>query len=113
MTLDTYSHTTKAGENNAVIFQTPKTKKSKRTISLDPTTIKILKKWRQERQFFNFPACLKDTDILFPTEKGMPRSFDFINYHFKKILTKYKLPYIKPMGFVILIFRYYLKLEQV
>ncbi|MBF0818601.1 site-specific integrase [Streptococcus acidominimus] len=74
------------GENNAVIFQTPKTKKSKRTISLDPTTVKILKKWRQERQFFSFPARLKDTDILFPTEKGKPRSFDFINYHLKKIL---------------------------
>ncbi|MGT2829222.1 site-specific integrase [Streptococcus hillyeri] len=87
------------GENNAVIFQTPKTKKSKRTLALDTVTVQILKKWRQERQFFNFPNRLKDTDILFPAETGKPRGFDFINYRLKKILKKYNLPYIKPHGF--------------
>lgn len=37
------------GENNTIVYQTPKTKKSKRTITLDPITVSILKKWEKTR----------------------------------------------------------------
>lgn len=87
------------GEDTEVIYQTPKTKKSKRIISLDPTTAHILKKWRKESQFFHFPHRLKDTDLVFPAESGKPHSFDYINYNLRCIVKKYNLPYITPHGF--------------
>lgn len=87
------------GDNSTIVFQTPKTKKSKRTLSLDPATVKILKQWKQERAFFSFPNRVSESDLVFVTENGKPKSFDFINYNLKKILKKYDLPYIKPHGF--------------
>lgn len=35
------------GENNRIIFQTPKTKKSQRTISLDLITVKVIEEWHK------------------------------------------------------------------
>lgn len=37
------------GKNNDMIIQTPKTKKSERTISLDEKTIEVLKSWKHEQ----------------------------------------------------------------
>ncbi|HEL2005339.1 TPA: site-specific integrase [Streptococcus suis] len=87
------------GENNSIVYQTPKTKKSKRTITLDPITVSILKKWEKTRQFLNFPQRVKPTDLVFPAETGNAHSFDYINYNLRCILKKYDLPYITPHGF--------------
>ncbi|MGQ7542497.1 site-specific integrase [Streptococcus suis] len=87
------------GENNTIVYQTPKTKKSKRTITLDPITVSILKKWEKTRQFLNFPQRVKPTDLVFPAETGNAHSFDYINYNLRCILKKYDLPYITPHGF--------------
>lgn len=87
------------GENSTVVYQTPKTKKSKRTITLDPVTVKIMQQWKHERKFLNFPNRLKDTDLIFPSETGHAHSFDFINYNLRCIIKKYNLPYITPHGF--------------
>lgn len=87
------------GEDSQIIYQTPKTKKSKRTIALDPVTVKIMKEWQRVRKFLNFPARLKDTDLIFPAETGQAHSFDFINYNLRCIIQKYDLPKITPHGF--------------
>lgn len=87
------------GENNTIVYQTPKTKKSKRTITLDPITVSILKKREKTRQFLNFPQRVKPTDLVFPAETGNAHSFGYINYNLRCILKKYDLPYITPNGF--------------
>ncbi|SLM97814.1 Integrase [Brachybacterium faecium] len=42
------------GLNNKLIIQTPKTKTSVRTISIDPKTTEILKEWRKKQKEFYF-----------------------------------------------------------
>ncbi|MGT2964760.1 site-specific integrase [Streptococcus acidominimus] len=87
------------GENNQMIFQTPKTRKSKRVIALDSVTVQSLKKWKLKKQKEIFPKRLKDEDLLFTKLDGTPHSFDFINYHLRTILNKYNLKKITPHGF--------------
>ncbi|MFC3928428.1 site-specific integrase [Streptococcus caprae] len=87
------------GENNQQIFQTPKTKRSKRSIALDPITVAKLKKWQHYRKEQTFPTRLKDDDLVFVNLDGQPHSFDYINYHLKVILKKYGLKKITPHGF--------------
>ena len=43
----TISKTLANGMDNKLIVQSPKTKESRRTISLDPGTVEILKRWRK------------------------------------------------------------------
>ncbi|MEW4354069.1 tyrosine-type recombinase/integrase [Streptococcus pneumoniae] len=95
----TVNQTVVYGEDNQMIFQTPKTKKSKRTISLDPITVSKLKSWRLEKKKEAFPYQLKESHLVFTRLDGQPHSFDFINYNLRKILTKYELKKITPHGF--------------
>ncbi|MDO4902617.1 MAG: site-specific integrase [bacterium] len=87
------------GIDNRMLFQTPKTKKSKRTISLDPVTVQQLKSWRTTKKEEAFPNRLLDTDLVFSNPEGKPYSFDFINYHLRCLLKKYDLKKITPHGF--------------
>ncbi|HEM6058892.1 TPA: site-specific integrase [Streptococcus suis] len=87
------------GENNQMIFQTPKTKKSQRIVSLDPVTLKYLKKWKLVKKEEIFPRRLQGAELLFTNPDGTPHSFDFINYHLRSVITKYNLKKITPHGF--------------
>lgn len=87
------------GENNQMIFQTPKTRKSKRSLALDTMTVLELKKWRAYRKEQAFPSRLNENDLVFVNLDGQPHSFDYINYHLKVILKKYGLKKITPHGF--------------
>ncbi len=72
------------GENNSIVYQTPKTK-SKRTITLDPITVSILKNGKRLDNF-KLPQRVKPTDLVFPAETGNAHSFDYINYNLRCIL---------------------------
>ncbi|MGT2866411.1 site-specific integrase [Streptococcus fryi] len=87
------------GENSQIVYQTPKTKRSKRTIALDVFTVKLMKEWRTFRKELSFPIRIKETDLVFPSEVGHAHSFDFINYNLRCIIAKYDLPKITPHGF--------------
>ena len=67
------------GENNKIIFQTPKTKKSQRTISLDPKTIDILKDWHK----------YSTKGLLFKNESGSPKSIVHVNNLLNRVWRKY------------------------
>lgn len=78
------------GENNKIIFQTPKTKKSQRTISLDPKTINILKDWHK----------YSTKGLLFKNELGNPKSIVHVNNLLNRVWRRYPdFKRITPHGF--------------
>ncbi|HFH9921521.1 TPA: tyrosine-type recombinase/integrase [Streptococcus suis] len=78
------------GENNKTIFQTPKTKKSARTISLDPQTVKILKEWKK----------YSTKGLLFKNEDGNPKSIVHVNNMLNRVWRKHPdFKRITPHGF--------------
>ncbi|HEM6363157.1 TPA: site-specific integrase [Streptococcus suis] len=87
------------GENNLMKFQTPKTQKSMRTISLDYKTLNVLKSWKIEKKKLIFPNKLNEDCLVFTNSDGSPHSFDFINYHLKLLIKKFNLKPITPHGF--------------
>lgn len=89
------------GLNNRLLIQTPKTKTSIRTISLDDTTIKILKTWRKKQKEYYFMQginTLKPTQLVFSNKDN-----DFLDPHctvfmLEKIIRKYNLKRITTHG---------------
>ncbi|MEY8462466.1 tyrosine-type recombinase/integrase [Streptococcus merionis] len=78
------------GEGSKTIFQTPKTKKSQRTIPLDPKTVSILKDWH------NYST----QGLLFKTENGSPKSIVHVNNMLNRVWRKYpEFKRITPHGF--------------
>lgn len=82
-------------------LQTPKTKNSKRVISIDPTTLSILKSWKKDQikiYFKNGKHFEGDDNFIFTNERGdWVHIHNFIPY-FKRFVTDHKLKPITPHG---------------
>ena len=82
-------------------LQTPKTKNSKRVISIDPTTLSILKSWKKDQikiYFKNGKHFEGDNNFIFTNQRGeWVHIHNFIRY-FKRFITDHKLKPITPHG---------------
>lgn len=82
-------------------LQTPKTKNSKRVISIDPTTLSILKSWKKDQikiYFKNGKHFEGDDNFIFTNQRGdWVHIHNFIPY-FKRFVTDHKLKTITPHG---------------
>lgn len=84
------------------VFQTPKTKKSRRTISLDRNTVDLLRKWKiqQSRQMMQFGKSTNNEDqLVFTTHENKHLPLERPNKLINKIIKSYDLPYITIHGF--------------
>ncbi|CDK35087.1 probable integrase [Ligilactobacillus salivarius cp400] len=89
------------GSNGKLHIQTPKTNKSIRTISIDDTTLNILRSWKNElkKELFKQGENINHGDRLVFISKHGLYMLRNINPFLKKIIQKYNLPPIKPHGF--------------
>ncbi len=82
-------------------LQTPKTKNSKRVISIDSTTLSILKSWKKDQikiYFKNGKHFEGDDNFIFTNQRGdWVQIHNFIPY-FKRFVTDHKLKPITPHG---------------
>lgn len=82
-------------------LQTPKTKNSKRVISIDPTTLSILKSWKKDQikiYFKNGKHFEGDNNFIFTNQRAdWVHIHNFIPY-FKRFVTDHKLKPITPHG---------------
>ena len=82
-------------------LQTPKTKNSKRVISIDPTTLSILKSWKKDQikiYFKNGKHFLGDENFIFTNQRAeWVHIHNFIRY-FKRFIADHKLKQITPHG---------------
>ena len=82
-------------------LQTPKTKNSKRVISIDPTTLSILKSWKKDQikiYFKNGKHFEGDENFIFTNQwSDWVRINNFIRY-FKRFIADHKLKQITPHG---------------
>lgn len=82
-------------------LQTPKTKNSKRVISIDPTTLSILKSWKKDQikiYFKNGKHFEGDENFIFTNERAdWVHIHNFIPY-FKRFVSDHKLKPITPHG---------------
>mgnify|MGYP000138560863 CR=1 FL=1 len=78
-------------------FVPPKTKTSKRTISLPPSVVDALKKHRiqQMQHKLRLRPLYEDQGLVFPSETGTPFNPDNLDRYFKPILKKTGLPDIR------------------
>lgn len=82
------------------IFQTSKTKESKRLISLDSKTLSLLKKWRIEQIQANLANVMTvgDDGIVFTRDEGTPMRLAYLNDKLSSIIKKHKLHQITIHG---------------
>ena len=82
-------------------LQTPKTKNSKRVISIDPATLSILRSWKKDQikiYFKNGKHFEGDDNFIFTNERGeWVHIHNFIRY-FKRFIADHKLKPITPHG---------------
>lgn len=82
-------------------LQTPKTKNSKRVISIDPTTLSILKSWKKDQikiYFKNGKHFEGDENFIFTNQRSdWVQIHNFIPY-FKRFVTSHALKPITPHG---------------
>ena len=82
-------------------LQTPKTKNSKRVISIDPNTLSILKSWKKDQikiYFKNGKHFEGDENFIFTNQRAeWVHIHNFIRY-FKRFVTDHKLKPITPHG---------------
>lgn len=82
-------------------LQTPKTKNSKRVISIDPTTLSILKNWKKDQikiYFKNGKHFEGDDNFIFTNQRAeWVHIHNFIRY-FKRFIADHKLKTITPHG---------------
>lgn len=82
-------------------LQTPKTKNSKRVISIDPATVAILKNWKKDQikiYFKNGKHFEGDDNFIFTNQRGdWVHIHNFIRY-FKRFIADHKLKPITPHG---------------
>lgn len=82
-------------------LQTPKTKNSKRVISIDPTTLSILKSWKKDQikiYFKNGKHFEGDDNFIFTNQRGdWVHIHNFIRY-FKRFIADNSLKSITPHG---------------
>ena len=83
------------------IIQTPKTKNSKRVISIDPATLSILKSWKKDQikiYFKNGKHFEGDDNFVFTNQRAeWVHIHNFIRY-FKRFIADHKLKTITPHG---------------
>ena len=83
------------------ILQTPKTKNSKRVISIDPATLSILKGWKKDQikiYFKNGKHFKGDENFIFTNQRGeWVHIHNFIRY-FKRFIADHKFKPITPHG---------------
>ena len=83
------------------ILQTPKTKNSKRVISIDPATLSILRSWKKDQikiYFKNGKHFEGDENFIFTNQRGeWVHIYNFIRY-FKRFIADHKLKPITPHG---------------
>lgn len=77
--------------NGKLSVQTPKTKRSTRTISLDDSTVQILKDWKLEQKKLFFKHGIKSRNIVITNTVG--GYFDFANFRddLQTFISKHKL----------------------
>ena len=82
-------------------LQTPKTKNSKRVISIDPNTLSILKSWKKDQikiYFKNGKHFEGDDNFIFTNQRAeWVHIHNFIRY-FKRFIADHKLKPITPHG---------------
>lgn len=82
-------------------IQSPKTKNSKRVISIDPATLSILKSWKKDQikiYFKNGKHFEGDENFIFTNQRGeWVHIHNFIRY-FKRFIADHKLKPITPHG---------------
>jgi integrase len=89
-------------EHKNIILQTPKTKASKRTISLDTETLAILNDWRmqQRKDYLKLGYnTSSDNQHVFTSLNNSLYVPNTVNDWLRYILKKYNLPRITPHGF--------------
>jgi len=89
-------------EHKNIIIQTPKTKASRRTISLDKGTLAILNDWKvqQRTEYLKLDYNTSSEEpYVFTTLKNTLYIPNTVNDWLRYILTKYNLPRITPHGF--------------
>lgn len=79
--------------NGKHLFQTPKTKKSKRLISIDPKTLTLLKKWRitQKEECLAHGGIAEENNIVFTRHDGTPLRLAYLNEKLNILIKKHKL----------------------
>lgn len=92
---------TKNSNGELVLGATPKTKSSKRTLSVDTKTMMILKKWfmLQKEEFFKRGIALEQEQLLFATEQNSILALTTPNRWLEKICKEYNFENIKIHGF--------------
>lgn len=75
------------------IFQTSKTKESKRLISLDTKTLSLLKKWRIEQIQANLAnaSINSESEIIFTRDDGSPMRLAYLNDKLSALIKRHKL----------------------
>lgn len=91
------------GKRGKQIIQAPKTKKGRRTVSLDNTTVEILQRWhKQQREYYLFLSfnTLQPDQLVFANTKNGFKSLNTPGKWLKRIITDYHLtPSITVHGF--------------
>lgn len=90
------------GINNEYLFQSPKTKSSKRTISLDAATMQLLRKWRTEQKKILLKNGLKikpSKQLIFTESNNNHIPVEVPNRRLNKLIKKYDLPKLTIHGF--------------
>ncbi|QCS75776.1 MULTISPECIES: site-specific integrase [Lactiplantibacillus] len=91
------------GKRGKQIIQAPKTKKGRRTVSLDNTTVEILQRWhKRQREYYLFLGfnTLQPDQLVFANTKNGFKSLNTPGKWLKRIITDYHLtPSITIHGF--------------
>lgn len=78
--------------------QSPKTKKSRRMITLDPRTIEILKNWRLKQKKILFKNGAGKSELVFSNSSGGYLMESRLRDELRKFLKRYDLPIISVHG---------------
>ena len=97
------------------IFQTSKTRESRRLISLDTMTLSLLNKWRirQNEAYLAGKSYLNDNKMVFDRDDGSPMRLAYPNDKLAALIKKHNFTELLFMDYVIHMLPFYLKQEQV
>ncbi|MGV3085081.1 site-specific integrase [Enterococcus dispar] len=85
-----------------LIFQTPKTRKSIRELSLDDETLRLIRQWKlhQKELFFKMGINALDPEqLLFTSIENKVLYLDFLNHHLTKLIKEHNLDHMTVHGF--------------
>ena len=90
------------GIENRYLYQEPKTESSKRVIDLDPSTMKLLRMWKnkQREELFKFGyKANKKNQLLFTTHENKHLAVEYPNRVLNRVIKKHNMPHITIHGF--------------